>query len=72
MKDELIDLVFNATAVWDKRNKQHHNRYVLNREWKRISEKLRVTGMFIILFFKNSIFRLTIRLLNILHKITNI
>jgi hypothetical protein len=46
MKDELIDLVFNTTAIWDKRHKQHHNRHVLAREWKKIATKLGATGVF--------------------------
>nr|CAH7752321.1 unnamed protein product [Callosobruchus chinensis] len=43
MKDELIDLVFCAPAIWDKRHKQHHNRHALERQWKKIAEKIRVT-----------------------------
>nr|CAH7749531.1 unnamed protein product [Callosobruchus chinensis] len=42
-KDELIDLVFSIPALWDKRHKQHHNRHVLAREWKKIALKIKVT-----------------------------
>ncbi|CAG9772171.1 unnamed protein product [Ceutorhynchus assimilis] len=43
MKDELIDLVFSVPALWDKRHKQHHNKHVLAREWKKIAAKVKVT-----------------------------
>ncbi|XP_044755089.1 uncharacterized protein LOC123314042 [Coccinella septempunctata] len=42
-KDELIDLVFSIPAIWDKRHKQHHNRHVLAREWKKIAATFKVT-----------------------------
>ncbi|KAF6214192.1 hypothetical protein GE061_008931 [Apolygus lucorum] len=42
-KDDLIDEVLGAPPIWDKRHKQHHNRYVLAKEWKKIGCKLGVS-----------------------------
>ncbi|XP_031354794.1 transcription factor Adf-1-like [Photinus pyralis] len=42
-KHNLIELVFNVPPLWDKRHKQHHNRYTLAKEWKKIGAELEMT-----------------------------
>lgn len=42
-KYDLIDLVLIAQPVWDK-HKNHHNRYVLAKEWTKIASVLGVNG----------------------------
>lgn len=44
MKEQLINAVFKSTALWDKRHKNHHNRFVLEKEWKKIADELGSTG----------------------------
>ncbi|KAL1487577.1 hypothetical protein ABEB36_015750 [Hypothenemus hampei] len=44
-KELLIDLVFVAPAIWDKRHKNHHNRHILAKEWKNVAAKMKVSGI---------------------------
>ena len=39
-------MVFNVRPLWDKRHKEHHNRYILAKEWKKIGAELGMTGKF--------------------------
>ncbi|KAL1493901.1 hypothetical protein ABEB36_009583 [Hypothenemus hampei] len=44
-KELLIDLVFVAPAIWDKRHKNHHNRHILAKEWNNVAAKMKVSGI---------------------------
>ncbi|KAG8300973.1 hypothetical protein J6590_063302 [Homalodisca vitripennis] len=43
-QEDIIIAVQNRPALWDKRHKQHHNRHVLDKEWKEIAKELKVTA----------------------------
>lgn len=44
MKENLINAVQSRPALWDKWNKNHHNRRYLDKEWKAIAAELQSTG----------------------------
>lgn len=50
MKEEIIVAVQSRPALWDKRHKQHHNRHVLDKEWKAIATELKTTGNYFVCF----------------------
>ena len=45
--EQLISLVFQRPALWDKRLKDHGNRYVIAKHWKEICKITKVEGMYI-------------------------
>lgn len=42
----LISLVFERKAIWDKRKKEHANRYILGKQWKEIAAIMNVEGKY--------------------------
>lgn len=42
--EQLISLVFQRPAIWDKRMKAHGNRYILAKHWKEIATVMSVEG----------------------------
>ncbi|XP_046387258.1 uncharacterized protein LOC124156645 [Ischnura elegans] len=53
MKEEIIIAVQSRPALWDKRNKHHHNRHVLDKEWKAVAAALNCTDKDVKLIWKN-------------------
>jgi hypothetical protein len=45
-KTHLIELVRDATALWDQRDKNYHNRDFKPKLWVKIREKLNVAGKY--------------------------
>ncbi|KAG8283361.1 hypothetical protein J6590_018952 [Homalodisca vitripennis] len=43
MKEELIAIVHLTPVLWDKTHRQHHNRHVLEKEWKKIATQFGTT-----------------------------
>ena len=50
-KHNIIDLVFNVRPLWDKGHKEHHNRHILAKEWKKIGAELGMTGKFYLFIY---------------------
>lgn len=44
--EQLISAVFTRDALWDQRNPQHHNRYLLDKLWDAVAEELRTTSKY--------------------------
>jgi hypothetical protein len=44
--DQLIALVFERQAIWDKRAKQHSNRNYVEKCWKEISIEMKIDGKY--------------------------
>jgi hypothetical protein len=54
--DQLIALVFETQAIWDRRAKQHSNRNYVEKCWKEISIEMKIDGK--CSFFSNLYFYL--------------
>lgn len=42
--DNLISAIFVRSPIWDKRNKNHSNRNVVEKCWKEISKEVNAEG----------------------------
>lgn len=51
----LISAVFKRRPIWDQKDKNHRNRYILDKLWSKIVaedfKEFNCTGTFLILFF---------------------
>ncbi|KAL1489701.1 hypothetical protein ABEB36_013637 [Hypothenemus hampei] len=41
--EKLISEVFKRTPLWDKRDQNHHNRFILDKKWDEVAEHLNTT-----------------------------
>ena len=41
---QLISVVFKKKCLWDKKEKNYHNRDLKRRSWEEISEEMDITG----------------------------
>lgn len=49
--DCLIGEIFLRPALWDQKNKNHHNRFVLDKLWDEVGAKLNTSRKFFFNFY---------------------
>ena len=44
MSNALISLVYKRRALWDQKDRNHHNRYILDKLWEEVATELHSTS----------------------------
>ena len=47
--DKLVSAVFIRNALWDQRDVQHHNRFVLDKLWDEVAAEMKTTSKCVII-----------------------
>lgn len=65
-KEQFISCIFVKNPLWDQKDPQHHNRYVLDKLWDGVPEEMKSTSKYILKFiiFLSKIHRLYFILTN--------
>lgn len=50
-KENLITEIFNRPAIWDKRDRRYHNKYVLDKAWTEIGN---ITNISVVCLIKKT------------------